>query len=78
MSLFPKDNRQSLVLVKLEEVEERRMSKEMKYLVSSLTYLPWPQNGKATIRIMINDSPDDHKDFCRKSVCLKITNSWSS
>ena len=40
------DNRQSLVLVKLEELEERRLTKEMKYLVSSLTYLAWPQKGK--------------------------------
>ena len=40
------DNRQSLVLVKLEELDARRLTKEMKYLVSSLTYLAWPQNGK--------------------------------
>ena len=44
--IFPQDNRQSLVLVKLEELEARRMTKEMKYLVSSLTYLAWPQKGK--------------------------------
>ena len=48
------DNRQSLVLVKLEELDSRRLTKEMKYLVSSLTYLAWPQNGRIRMIMMRN------------------------
>ena len=44
--LYAQDNRQSLVLVKLEELDPMRLTKEMKYLVNSLTYLAWPQDGK--------------------------------
>ena len=44
--LYAQDNRQSLVLVKLEELDPVRLTKEMKYLVNSLTYLAWPQDGK--------------------------------
>ena len=40
------ENRQSLVLVKLEELETHQLTNEMKYLVNSMTYLAWPQNGK--------------------------------
>ena len=40
------ENRQSLVLVKLEELETHQLTIEMKYLVNSMTYLAWPQNGK--------------------------------
>ena len=40
------DDRQSLVLVKLEELETHQLTNEMKYLVNSMTYLAWPQNGK--------------------------------
>ena len=46
VSLYAQDNRQSLVLVKLEELDPVRLTKEMKYLVNSLTYLAWPQDGK--------------------------------
>jgi len=62
------DNRQSLVLVKLEELETKRMTKEMKYLVSSLTYLAWPQKGAT-----------EQADFWRKLVVtfLKKSNSFS-
>lgn len=48
------DNRQSLVVVKLEELDSRRLTKEMKYLVSSLTYLAWPQNGRIRMIMMKN------------------------
>ena len=46
VSLYAQDNRQSLVLVKLEKLDPVRLTKEMKYLVNSLTYLAWPQDGK--------------------------------
>ena len=46
VSLYAQDNRQSLVLVKLEELDQVRLTKEMKYLVNSLTYLAWPKDGK--------------------------------
>ena len=46
VSLYAQDNRQSLVLVKLEELDPMRLIKEMKYLVNSLTYLAWPKDGK--------------------------------
>ena len=46
VSLYAQDNRQSLVLVKLEELDPLRLTKEMKYLLNSLTYLAWPQDGK--------------------------------
>ena len=46
VSLYAQDNRQSLVLVKLEELDPVRLTKEMKYLVNSLTYLAWPKDGK--------------------------------
>ena len=48
--LYAQDNRQSLVLVKLEELDPVRLTKEMKYLVNSLTYLAWPQDGKLVTR----------------------------
>ena len=38
------------MLVKLGELETKRMTKEMKYLVSSLTYLAWPQKGNTDYR----------------------------
>ena len=34
------------MLVKLEELDPLRLTKEMKYLLNSLTYLAWPQDGK--------------------------------
>ena len=46
VSLYAQDNRQSLVLVKLEKLDPVRLTKEMKYLLNSLTYLAWPQDGK--------------------------------
>ena len=44
---FCQENRQGLVLVKLEELDIQQLTKEMKYLITSLTYLAWPQNGKS-------------------------------
>ena len=55
------DNRQSLVLVKLEELEERRLTKEMKYLVSSLTYLAWPPIGRDTRFVVLVAKCNDPK-----------------
>ena len=53
LSCCSQDNRQSLVLVKLEELEERRLTKEMKYLVSSLTYLAWPPSRDTRFTVLV-------------------------
>ena len=37
------ENRQSLVVVRLNDIEERLLNKEMQFLLGSLTFLAWPR-----------------------------------
>ena len=39
--LLTQENRQSLVIVKLDEIDESKLSKELRYIIQSLTYLSW-------------------------------------
>ena len=57
VSLYAQDNRQSLVLVKLEDLDPLRLTKEMKYLLNSLTYLAWPKDGKLVTSHMSQKVP---------------------
>ena len=36
------ENRQSLIVVKLTDFDQTRLSRELTYLLQSLTYLAWP------------------------------------
>ena len=63
VSLYAQDNRQSLVLVKLEELDQVRLTKEMKYLVNSLTYLAWPQDGKLVTCHLSHEVPSQILDL---------------
>ena len=46
------------MLIKLEEMDEKIMPNEMKFLMKSITYLPWPK------------SKSDEKEFWHK---LKVS-----
>ena len=37
------ENRQSLVVVKLNDFEDSKLNKELTYLMSSLTFMTWPK-----------------------------------
>ena len=44
LTLFSlQENRHSLVVIKLDDFNENILTKEMQYLMKTITYLPWPK-----------------------------------
>ena len=37
------ENRQSLIVIKLTDLEESKIPKELSYLLETITYLAWPK-----------------------------------
>ena len=37
------ENRQSLVVIKLDDFDNSILTKEMQFLMKTMTYLPWPR-----------------------------------
>ena len=41
------ENRQSLIVIKLTDLDESKMPKELSYLLETITYLAWPKTEAA-------------------------------
>ena len=69
------ENRQSLVVVRLNDIEERLLNKEMQFLLGSLTFLAWPRSpllptATSSLQHNICRCEADEAEFWHK---LKVT-----